>query len=428
VNFDGEIAAVQDRVSALLDQAGELALDPAVLELRQELSTSLEELHVAAEELELKSYELSLAEQREREQRERSADIFALAPEAYVETDLNGAIANVNDKACELLSMPRRFIEKKLFVSFILNDDRSAFRSRLNDLRGDLTGCSFEVQLRCRDAVIRKVELAVVKRQHVAGTMLLWRIRDLSQEFERDRQFVDLFEQLDVARSAAGLSQVLMSEEHALDNILARLTSLASLATNAVASTVCLAIDLDTCQIDDDVYRDLHVMQIKRQSGPSIEAMQSNQLIAVDDLEIDERWPFLHEPAGRLAVHSALAVPLRVGRECVGVLTVYGRVPAMFTDHDVETLHALGSQAAFASANVRLYQSASDLAGGLETAMAHRAVIEQAKGMVMMREKCTADEAFAFLCRQSQTRNVKLRQLAQTIVESVCSKDRVRSS
>jgi len=46
-------------------------------------------------------------------------------------------------------------------------------------------------------------------------------------------------------------------------------------------------------------------------------------------------------------------------------------------------------------------------------------VIEQAKGILMARDRCSPDEAFELLKRISQHRNAKLRDIAQTIVESV---------
>jgi len=54
----------------------------------------------------------------------------------------------------------------------------------------------------------------------------------------------------------------------------------------------------------------------------------------------------------------------------------------------------------------------------LRRAMDSRAVIEQAKGMIMARDKCTADEAFDILTRISQQQNVKLRDIAQVIIDA----------
>jgi AmiR/NasT family two-component response regulator len=68
--------------------------------------------------------------------------------------------------------------------------------------------------------------------------------------------------------------------------------------------------------------------------------------------------------------------------------------------------------------NVWAYWSAFDLSQQLSEAMQSRAVIEQAKGILMARSPAmTADEAFELLRKASQRENIKLRTLAQRIVD-----------
>jgi AmiR/NasT family two-component response regulator len=52
----------------------------------------------------------------------------------------------------------------------------------------------------------------------------------------------------------------------------------------------------------------------------------------------------------------------------------------------------------------------------LEQALASRAVIEQAKGILMGAQRCDSDTAFRMLVRASQTQNRKLRDIAAEIV------------
>ncbi len=56
---------------------------------------------------------------------------------------------------------------------------------------------------------------------------------------------------------------------------------------------------------------------------------------------------------------------------------------------------------------------------GLTRAMKSRAVIEQAKGIVMALRGVSADQAFEILVAQSQQEHVKLAEVARRIVESV---------
>jgi AmiR/NasT family two-component response regulator len=57
-------------------------------------------------------------------------------------------------------------------------------------------------------------------------------------------------------------------------------------------------------------------------------------------------------------------------------------------------------------------------AGHLQKAMQNRAVIEQAKGIIMGERRCTPDQAFAVLTKLSQDTNRKLRDVATDLVEN----------
>ncbi len=51
--------------------------------------------------------------------------------------------------------------------------------------------------------------------------------------------------------------------------------------------------------------------------------------------------------------------------------------------------------------------------------MRNRAVIEQAKGILMRQRRCDATGAFTLLAEASQRSNRKLRYIAQSLVDSV---------
>lgn len=76
-----------------------------------------------------------------------------------------------------------------------------------------------------------------------------------------------------------------------------------------------------------------------------------------------------------------------------------------------EVLRAAGLDPAVAE----LVQSLVDEIEHLHNAMEHRAVIEQAKGVLMHSMKVGPDAAFAVLVAASQRENVKLRDVAARI-------------
>ena len=77
---------------------------------------------------------------------------------------------------------------------------------------------------------------------------------------------------------------------------------------------------------------------------------------------------------------------------------------------------AFGPYAAVAAGNVHAYQSARTMADNLQAAMENRAVIEQAKGVLIERFKVTPDHAFRLLAVASMNANRKLRHIAEDLV------------
>jgi AmiR/NasT family two-component response regulator len=65
---------------------------------------------------------------------------------------------------------------------------------------------------------------------------------------------------------------------------------------------------------------------------------------------------------------------------------------------------------------------------GLRKAMASRATIEQAKGILMATARCTPEEAFRLLVRQSQHENRKLRAVAEELVARQAPEGQPRGS
>ena len=70
---------------------------------------------------------------------------------------------------------------------------------------------------------------------------------------------------------------------------------------------------------------------------------------------------------------------------------------------------------------MQAYWDAHDLTVNYRDAMVHRAVIEQAKGILMGAQRCTPDQAFAMLRDASQRENVKLRDIARRLVDNASS-------
>jgi AmiR/NasT family two-component response regulator len=71
-----------------------------------------------------------------------------------------------------------------------------------------------------------------------------------------------------------------------------------------------------------------------------------------------------------------------------------------------------------AAGNLHAYQSARDMADNLQVALESRAVIDQAKGILIERYKLTPDAAFQLLARVSMHANRKVRDIADDLVHT----------
>lgn len=135
--------------------------------------------------------------------------------------------------------------------------------------------------------------------------------------------------------------------------------------------------------------------------------------------EAHERWPRFAEAVRRDGIQSLMALPLVSGERCVGALNLYGYVPHAFDDFEASLARVAAARAADSIVAVTELDGVQRLAGQLEQAMASRAAIEQAKGVIMALRGVDEHDAFSVLRQLSQDRNIKVRVLADQVVRSV---------
>jgi transcriptional regulator with GAF, ATPase, and Fis domain len=132
----------------------------------------------------------------------------------------------------------------------------------------------------------------------------------------------------------------------------------------------------------------------------------------------DDRWPDYTPRAVEHGNLSSLSIPLAIDQDqkVTGALNIYARRADAFDEASRSVATRFGPYAAVAAGNLYAYQSARDMAGNLQTALESRAVIDQAKGILMERYKLTADQAFQALARVSMHTNRKVRDVADHLV------------
>jgi GAF domain-containing protein len=167
-------------------------------------------------------------------------------------------------------------------------------------------------------------------------------------------------------------------------------------------------------------------LQYEHGHGPCMDAGRAGVLLRVDDMRGEERWPdYVAHLLKTTDVLSSLSVPLPYQGSSIGALNNYSTKPGAFaTPESLQAGLEVAEVVAVAVANADAHWQLGEQARNMRLAMESRAVIEQAKGVLMSQRHVTAEQAFEILREASQRYNRKLREIALGIVES--TQDRPR--
>jgi GAF domain-containing protein len=204
------------------------------------------------------------------------------------------------------------------------------------------------------------------------------------------------------------------------------LHELAVLATRVVTDGLCCGMTLRhrgrlpaTAACTDPLAAQADDVQFRTGDGPSLHAMRRGERVHIQDMTRHDRWPRFCGHAVSVGIRSCLVVPLITDGEPVGALALYARRPFAFGPDETRRADRFARNASGALTLALRMASCEDLNDQLRSSIASRAVIDQALGVIMATERCPQGKAFALLRTVSQNTNVKLRDLAATIVTSV---------
>jgi hypothetical protein len=157
--------------------------------------------------------------------------------------------------------------------------------------------------------------------------------------------------------------------------------------------------------------------QVAAGAGPCVDAIEQSLPVYVEDLAVDTRWPAFGREAAAAGIRSLLA--LRVASDGArGALSLYASYPSAFGAADRARGLVLAGLAGVAVAVAQAREEDVRQAENLRQALVTRELIGQAQGILMERERITAEQAFDILRGASQHLNVKLREVAQDLVDT----------
>lgn len=165
-------------------------------------------------------------------------------------------------------------------------------------------------------------------------------------------------------------------------------------------------------------YSELEQYQYEHADGPLMQSMRCGEVVVVPSMEIEQQWHGYPALAAQRGVAASLCLPLVVGERVLGAITLYSGHSHDFSPGR-RLAELVSDLASTALSCMNTHGEQTKLNEQLQEALSSRAVIEQAKGLLMARRGCSADEAFNVLRRSSQHRNIKLREIAGAVVDAL---------
>ena len=225
-----------------------------------------------------------------------------------------------------------------------------------------------------------------------------------------------------VAASAVSKMATLLLSNETLDTVMGHVASHAVQAAKGWdEASVSLVRDkhVRTYGPTDKVANDVDQAQYATGEGPCLEAIRTGQAQYVQSMEETELWSNFSPLAAEKGIRRMFSVPLTVEGHSIGALNMYSRLSGPLKEDDRRVLLGFAAEASIILANAHAHYSALELADHLTEGLLTRTVIAKALGILMAEESLTSEEAFQKLKSMSQNKNIKVRAVAQAIVETL---------
>ena len=168
--------------------------------------------------------------------------------------------------------------------------------------------------------------------------------------------------------------------------------------------------------------RSLEVFQLQREEGPCLDCYHTGVAVSVANLaEEGGRWPRFADVAAHEGFASVHAIPMRLHDQVLGALNLFGAMPGQLDADDRTLAQALAHVATIAL--VRQNQALTDASvlPGLQAAVASRAALEMAKGVLAEVLSIDPEESFRRLRAYAHEHGEHLASVANTVVNGTPS-------
>ncbi|MGW5864267.1 ANTAR domain-containing protein [Streptomyces sp. NPDC055239] len=163
----------------------------------------------------------------------------------------------------------------------------------------------------------------------------------------------------------------------------------------------------------------LDLFALQQEQGPCLDCYHSGTAhtnIALSGLEATTAWPQFASRALAAGYEMTQVLPLQQGDQILGTLNLFQAKPQVLGPDDIALAQALADVATIAIVQRRSLERSEVERGQLQEALTSRIAIEQAKGVLAERWKCTVDDAFVALRRHARANRLRLAECARQVV------------
>jgi transcriptional regulator with GAF, ATPase, and Fis domain len=176
--------------------------------------------------------------------------------------------------------------------------------------------------------------------------------------------------------------------------------------------------ELRVVAASSEAARLLELFQLQNDQGPCLDCFRSGRPVTATDLNTEaRRWPRFAVAAQQAGFAAVQALPMRLREQVIGALNLFRATPGPFDPGGMRVGQALADVATISLLQERSMRHSDTLNEQLQAALNSRVIIEQAKGKLAERLRLDMDQAFSLLRDQARSRNLRLSDLAQALID-----------
>ena len=187
--------------------------------------------------------------------------------------------------------------------------------------------------------------------------------------------------------------------------------------------------DLRVVASSSENMRVLELFELQTEEGPCPECYRTGKAVVDHPLSVSNpRWPKFGPRAREAGFRSVYAFPMRLRTKIIGAVNLFCAGPTGLSAADVTAAQAFADIATIAILQHKAADDAQVINAQLTTALNSRVVIEQAKGIVAERASVPMDQAFALLRSHARNHNLRLDNVARSVIDGTLEPDRIKQT